>query len=189
MRFDTGSWLNSSGSSGGGSFGTGGNSFGSSVNPSWNDSFKYDGGFPSGSGNMYGSGVSTGIGTDSDTWAKGFNLKGNDPFGLDKDKKQYPWEKVFEFAGQKLNSYAQNRYGQGNGSSGFSTGGGGGGVSQNGDLTIVYPQASQVIPGQKSGIGSTIGSIAGAAIGSLIAPGIGTSLGGSLGGAAGSFFG
>jgi hypothetical protein len=160
------------------------------FNPSWSDSFKYDGGSFGGGGNSFGSGWNpgsggfSGIGTDSDTWNKGFNLKGDDPFGLNKDKKESPWGDVARFAGNKLNEYAQSKSGQGSGL----TVGGGGGVSQSGDLTIVYPQSPTVIPGQKGGLGSTIGSIAGAAIGTLIAPGIGTSVGGQLGGAAGSFF-
>lgn len=130
--------------------------------------------------------------TGSDTWQKGFALRGGDPFGLDKslsrDKKESPFTDFARFAGEKLSSYAQNRYGQSGGSGGFSVGGGGG-VSQSGDLTVVYPQPSQVIPAQGGGLGSTIGSIAGAALGTLIAPGVGTSIGGQLGGAAGSFFG
>jgi hypothetical protein len=129
--------------------------------------------------------------TGSDTWQKGFALKGDDPFGLNKsssqDKKESPFTDFARFAGEKLSSYAQNRYGQGGRSDGLAVGGGGG-VSQSGDLTIVYPQPSQVIPAQGGGLGGTIGSIAGAALGTLIAPGIGTSIGGQLGGAAGSFF-
>lgn len=122
---------------------------------------------------------------DSGSWSKGFGLKGNDPFGLDKEKekKESPWGDVLRFAGNKLSDYAQSKGGQGIGFMG-----GGGGVSQNGELTIVYPQAPTVIPGQKSGLGSTIGSIAGAALGTLVAPGIGTTIGGQLGGAAGSMF-
>jgi hypothetical protein len=153
------------------------------------ESFKYDGGSFGGGGNSFGSGWNpgsggfSGIGTDSDTWNKGFNLKGDDPFGLNKDKKESPWGDVARFAGNKLSEYAQSKSGQ---SGGFA--GGGGGVSQSGDLTIVYPQTPTVIPGQKGGIGGTIGSIAGAALGTLIAPGIGTTIGGQLGGAAGSMF-
>jgi hypothetical protein len=130
---------------------------------------------------------------NSDSWNKAFNSKTdysdfgkyNDPFGLnkDKDKKESPWGDVARFAGNKLSEYAQSKSGQ---SGGFA--GGGGGVAQSGDLTIVYPQAPTVIPGQKGGIGGTIGSIAGAALGTLIAPGIGTTIGGQLGGAAGSMF-
>lgn len=160
-------------------------------NPSWADSFKFDGGsFGGGGGGSSfgsswnpGSGGFSGIGTDSDSWNKGFNLKGDDPFGLNKDKKESPWGDVLRFAGNKLSDYAQSKGGQGIGFMG-----GGGGVSQNGELTIVYPQAPTVIPGQKSGLGSTIGSIAGAALGTLVAPGIGTTIGGQLGGAAGSMF-
>lgn len=164
------------------------------FNPSWSDSFKYDGGsFGGGGGTSFGSswnpgsGGFSGIGTDSDTWNKGFNLKGNDPFGLNKEKEKSPWGDVLRFAGDKLSSYAQNRYGQGGRSDGLAVGGGGG-VTQSGDLTIVYPQAPTVMPAQKGGIGSTIGSIAGAALGTLIAPGVGTTIGGQLGGAAGSMF-
>jgi hypothetical protein len=159
--------------------------------PSWSDSFKFDGGSFSGGGSGSGFGSSwnpgpggfSGIGSDSDTWNKGFNLKGNDPFGLNKDKKESPWGDVLRFAGNKLSDYAQSKGGQGIGFAG-----GGGGVSQNGELTIVYPQAPTVIPGQKSGLGSTIGSIAGAALGSFI-PGVGTSLGAGLGGSIGGAFG
>ena len=122
---------------------------------------------------------------DSGSWSKGFGLKGNDPFGLDKEKekKESPWGDVLRFAGNKLSDYAQSKGGQGIGFMG-----GGGGVSQNGELTIVYPQAPTVIPGQKSGLGSAIGSIAGAALGSFI-PGVGTSLGAGLGGSIGGAFG
>ena len=159
--------------------------------PSWSDSFKFDGGSFGGGGSGSGFGSSwnpgpggfSGIGSDSDTWNKGFNLKGNDPFGLNKDKKELPWGDVLRFAGNKLSDYAQSKGGQGIGFAG-----GGGGVSQNGELTIVYPQAPTVIPGQKSGLGSTIGSIAGAALGSFI-PGVGTSLGAGLGGSIGGGFG
>lgn len=163
------------------------------FNPSWSDSVKYDGGSFGGGGSGFGSGWNpgsggfSGIGTDSDTWNKGFNLKGDDPFGFNKDKKESPWGDVARFAGDKLSSYAQSRYGQSGRSDGLAVGGGGG-VSQSGDLTIVYPQSPTVIPGQKGGLGSTIGSIAGAALGTLIAPGIGTTIGGQLGGAAGSMF-
>ena len=124
---------------------------------------------------------------DSGSWSKGFGLKGSDPFGLDKEekeKKESPWGDVLRFAGNKLSEYAKNQSGQGGRSDGLAVGGGGG-VSQSGDLTIVYPQAPTVMAGQKSGLGSTIGSIAGAALGTLIAPGIGTSIGGQLGGAIG----
>lgn len=156
--------------------------------------FKLDpgafGGSSFGSGWNPGSGGFSGIGTDSDTWNKATKStsdfgKYNDPFGLnkDKDKKESPWGDVARFAGNKLSEYAQSKSGQ---SGGFA--GGGGGVSQSGDLTIVYPQAPTIIPGQKGGIGGTIGSIAGAALGTLIAPGIGTTIGGQLGGAAGSMF-
>ena len=143
-------------------------------NPSWADSFKFDGGSfgGGGGGSSFGS-----------SWNKGFNLEGDDPFGLNKDKKESPWGDVLRFAGNKLSDYAQSK-----GRQGIGFMGGGGGVSQNGELTIVYPQAPTVIPGQKSGLGSTIGSIAGAALGTLVAPGIGTTIGGQLGGAAGSMF-
>jgi hypothetical protein len=157
-------------------------------NPSWSDSFKYDGGSFGGGGDVSSywqpdPGAFNDF--DSGSWSKGFGLKGNDPFGLDKDKdkKESPWGDVLRFAGNKLSEYAQSKGGQGIGFAG-----GGGGVSQNGELTIVYPQAPTVIPGQKGGLGSTIGSIAGAALGTLVAPGIGTTIGGQLGGAAGSMF-
>jgi hypothetical protein len=162
------------------------------FNPSWSDSVKYDGGSFGGGGNSFGSGWNpgsggfSGIGTDSDTWNKGFNLKGDDPFGLNKDKKESPWGDVARFAGDKLSSYAQNRYGQG---SGLAVGGGGG-VSQSGDLTIVYPQSPTVIPGQKSGLGGALGTLAG--IGASFIPGLGPgiaaampAIGGSIGGAFG----
>jgi hypothetical protein len=180
MGFSTNNWVGSPGFSGGG---------GTSFNPSWSDSFKYDGGFPSGSGNNYSPGGFSGIGTDPDTWRKGFALAGEDPFGLNKnkDKKESPWGDFARFAGDKLSSYAQNRFGQGSGSNGLAVGGSGG-VSQSGDLTILYPQPKQIIPAQGGGIGGTIGSIAGAALGTLIAPGIGTTLGGQLGGAIGGSF-
>jgi len=102
------------------------------------------------------------------------------------DKKKASFEDFAKFAGQRLEAYSQNRNMQG-GSSPFNAAGAGG-VSQSGDLTIVYPQPKQVIPAQGGGLGGTIGSIAGAALGSLIAPGIGTSIGGQLGGAVGGFF-
>ena len=132
-----------------------------------------------------------GIGSDSDSWNKGYGL-GGDPFGLSKkeekkEKKESPWGDVLRFAGNKLSEYAKNQSGQGGRSDGLAVGGGGG-VSQSGDLTIVYPQAPTVMAGQKSGLGSTLGSIAGAALGTLIAPGIGTSIGGQLGGAIGGSF-
>ena len=171
--------------------------------PSWSDSFKFDGGsFGGGGGGSSfgsswnpGSGGFSGIGTDSDSWNKGFNLKGDDPFGLNKEKKESPWEKNFPFAGQKLNSYMQSKGEQGGRSDGLAVGGGGG-VSQNGELTIVYPQAPTVIPGQGGGIGGKIGALAGAA---LMAPftggmSLGAAMGAiggaaSLGGTAGSLFG
>ena len=133
---------------------------------------------------------------DSDSWNKAFNSKTDysdfgkytDPFGLnkDKDKKESPWGDVFRFAGDKLSSYAQNRYGQGGGFAG-----GGGGVSQSGDLTIVYPQSPTVIPGGgKSGLGGALGTLAG--IGASFIPGLGPgiaaampAIGGSIGGAFG----
>ena len=160
--------------------------------PSWSDSFKFDGGSFGGGG---GGGVSSywqpdpGAFNDFDSgsWSKGFGLKGNDPFGLDKDKKESPWGDVARFAGNKLSEYAKNRYGQSDRSDGLAVGGGGG-VSQSGDLTIVYPQPQTVIPAQKGGLGSTIGSIAGAALGSFI-PGVGTALGAGLGGSIGGAFG
>ena len=123
-------------------------------------------------------GAFSGIGTDSDSWNKG------DPFGLGKEKKESPWGDVLRFAGNKLSDYAQSKGGQGIGFIG-----GGGGVSQNGELTVVYPQSPTVIPGQKGGLGSTIGSIAGMALGTLVAPGIGTTIGGQLGGSIGGAFG
>jgi hypothetical protein len=168
------------------------------FNPSWSDSFKFDSGSFSGGGSgggssfgsswNPGSGGFSGIGSDSESWNKGFNLEG-DPFGLnkDKEKKESPWGDVLRFAGNKLSDYAKNQSGQGGRSDGLAVGGGGG-VSQSGDLTIVYPQAPTVIPGQKSGLGSAIGSIAGAALGSLI-PGVGTALGAGLGGSVGGAFG
>ena len=161
------------------------------FNPSWSDSVKYDGGSFGGGGSGFGSGWNpgsggfSGIGTDSDTWSKGFDLKGDDPFGLNKDKKESPWGDVARFAGDKLSSYAKNRYGQGGGFAG-----GGGGVSQSGDLTIVYPQSPTVIPGQKSGLGGALGTLAG--IGASFIPGLGPgiaaampAIGGSIGGAFG----
>jgi hypothetical protein len=162
--------------------------------PSWSDSLKFDGGsFGSGGGGGVSSYWQPDPGSfndfDSGSWSKGFGLKGNDPFGLDKEKekKESPWGDVARFAGNELSKYAQNRYGQGGRSDGLAVGGGGG-VSQSGELTIVYPQASTVIPGQKSGLGGALGSIAGAALGSFI-PGVGTALGANLGGSIGGAFG
>ena len=83
-------------------------------NPSWADSFKFDGGsFGGGGGGSSfgsswnpGSGGFSGIGTDSDSWNKGFNLEG-DPFGLGKEKKQFPWGDVARIAGTKLADLAK----------------------------------------------------------------------------------
>jgi hypothetical protein len=136
-------------------------------------------------------GAFSGVNTDSDSWSKGFGLKGNDPFGLDKDKdkKESPWGDVLRFAGNKLSDYAKNQSGQGGRSDGLAVGGGGG-VSQSGDLTIVYPQAPTVMAGQKSGLGSALGTLAG--IGASFIPGLGPgiaaampAIGGSIGGAFG----
>ena len=154
--------------------------------------FKYSGSTGSNNLDPYfdpSSGGSSGIGTGSDSWQKALSISG-DPFGLDQSKKKSPFLSDFlPFAGQRLSEFAKGRYGQGMSfGSGDLKASGGGGVSQSGDLTIVYPQSPQVIPAQGGGLGSTIGSIAGAALGTLIAPGIGTSIGGQLGGAAGSFF-
>jgi hypothetical protein len=134
---------------------------------------------------------------DSDSWNKAFNSKTDysdfgkytDPFDLnkDKDKKESPWGDVFRFAGDKLSSYAQNRYGQGGGFAG-----GGGGVSQSGDLTIVYPQSPTVIEGKKSGLGGSIGGILGTVAGIALAPATGgasMALGPALGSAVGGAFG
>ena len=114
---------------------------------------------------------------------------GSDPFGLNKnkDKKQFPWGDVTRFAGDALNSYAQSKSGQGGGFAG-----GGGGVSQSGDLTIVYPQSPTVIEGKKSGLGSSIGGILGTVAGIALAPvtgGASMALGPALGSAAGGAFG
>jgi len=177
MGFTANNWVGSSGSGSGSSFGSGFSGGGGNFNFG-NDTSKY---WDSSSDPTPGSN------STSTDWSK--IPQGDDPYGFNKtlnqNKKESPWGDVARFAGDKLSSYAQSRYGQ---SGGFA--GGGGGVSQNGDLTIVYPQSPTVIPGGgKSGLGGTIGSIAGAALGTLIAPGIGTTLGGSLGGAVGGEFG
>ena len=112
------------------------------------------------------------------------------------NKKQFPWGDVTRFAGDALNSYAQSKSGQGGRSDGLLAGGGGG-VSQSGDLTIVYPQSPTVIPAQGGGgSGGKIGALAGAA---LMAPftggmSLGAAMGAiggasALGGTAGSLFG
>jgi hypothetical protein len=180
MGFDTSSWLNSSGSSGGGSFfnsgsSGGGNSFnyGTDTSKYWDSSSDPTPG--SGSGSAY-------------EWASKLPA-GSDPFGLNKnkDKKQFPWGDVTRFAGDALNSYAQSKSGQGGGFAG-----GGGGVSQSGDLTIVYPQSPTVIEGKKSGLGSSIGGILGTVAGIALAPvtgGASMALGPALGSAAGGAFG
>jgi hypothetical protein len=106
------------------------------------------------------------------------------------NKKQFPWGDVTRFAGDALNSYAQSKSGQGGRSDGLLAGGGGG-VSQSGDLTIVYPQSPTVIPGEgKSGLGGALGTLAG--IGASFIPGLGPgiaaampAIGGSIGGAFG----
>ena len=149
---------------------------------------KFDPGtFGSGSSS---SGNFTGIGTDADTWGKAFNTKIDySAFGpnKDKDKEESPWGDVARFAGTKLADLAKNQSGQSGKADGLTVGGGGG-VAQSGDLTIVYPQAPTVMAGQKGGLGSALGSIAGAALGSFI-PGIGTSLGAGIGGSIGGAFG
>jgi hypothetical protein len=180
MGFDTSSWLNSSGSSGSGSFfnsgssGGGGGLNGTEFTPKYWDSSS-DPTPGSGSGSAY-------------EWARKLPA-GSDPFGLNKEKKESPWGDVARFAGDKLSSYAQSRYGQGGRSDGLAVGGGGG-VSQSGDLTIVYPQSPTVIPGQKSGLGGALGTLAG--IGASFIPGLGPgiaaampAIGGSIGGAFG----
>jgi len=182
MGFDTSSWLNSSGSSGGGgsSFGSGFSGSGGNFNFG-NDTSKY---WDSGSDPTPGSN------STSTDWSK--IPQGDDPYGFNKtlnqNKKQSPWGDVARFAGDKLSSYAQNRYGQGGGFAG----GGGGGVSQSGDLTIVYPQSPTVIEGKKSGLGSSIGGILGTVAGIALAPvtgGASMALGPALGSAAGGAFG
>jgi hypothetical protein len=185
MGFDTSSWLNSSGSSGSGSFFNSGSSGGSGLNGTeftpkyWDSSSDPTPG--SGSGSAY-------------EWARKLPA-GSDPFGLNKEKKESPLGDVARFAGDKLSSYAQSRYGQGGRSDGLAVGGGGG-VSQSGDLTVVYPQSPTVIPAQGGGIGGKIGALAGAA---LMAPftggmSLGAAMGAiggasALGGTAGSLFG
>jgi hypothetical protein len=183
MGFDTNSRFNSSGSSGGGSFFNSGSSGGGGLGLNgteftpkyWDSSSDPTPG--SGSGSAY-------------EWASKLPA-GSDPFGLNKnkDKKQFPWGDVTRFAGDALNSYAQSKSGQGGRSDGLAVGGGGG-VSQSGDLTIVYPQSPTVIPGQKSGLGGALGTLAG--IGASFIPGLGPgiaaampAIGGSIGGAFG----
>ena len=155
--------------------------------PSWSDSLKFDGGSfgGGGSGNF-----SSAFSSSGPTFNPGVAFSGGDPFGLNKEekqKKEAPWGDVLRFAGDKLSEYAKNQSGQSGKADGLTVGGGGG-VAQSGDLTIVYPQAPTVMAGQKGGLGSALGSIAGAALGSFI-PGIGTSLGAGIGGSIGGAFG
>lgn len=134
-------------------------------------------------------------------WKPGAGLSNDDPYGLnkdkDKDKDKFSWKDAVRFAGQGLDEWSKGRYGQGGSSGGGDLkAGGGGGVSQSGDLTIVYPQPSQVVPAQGGGLGGKIGALAGAA---LMAPFTGGmslnaamgAIGGaaSLGGTVGSLFG
>ena len=149
MGFTANNWVGSSGGGSGSYFNSGspsGGGFNSGVDTSkyWNSSSDPVPG--SGSGSAY-------------DWARSLPA-GSDPFGFNKtlnqDKKQSPWGDVARFAGDKLSEYAQNRYGQGGRSDGL-VAGGGGGVSQSGDLTIVYPQSPTVIPGGgKSGLGGAL---------------------------------
>ena len=157
MGFSTNNWVGSPGFSGGG------NSFfnpSSSFNPSWSDSFKYDGGFPSGSGNNYTPSGFSGIGTDPDTWRKGFALAGEDPFGLNKNKdKKNSLGENFRTAGEKLAGLGQNQYGQGSGSDKLAVGGAGS-VSQSGELTVIQPAASTFGPPQQSTFSRIAGTLA-----------------------------
>jgi hypothetical protein len=171
MGFSTNNWVGSPGFSGGG---------GTSFNPSWSNSFKYDGGFPSGSGNNYSPGGFSGIGTDPDTWRKGFALAGEDPFGLNKNKdKKNPWEERFRAAGEKLAGLGQSQYGQNSGSDKLAVGGAGG-VSQSGELTIIQPAAPTILPPQQSTFSRIAGTLAPFA--SLI-PGVGPLISAGLGAA------
>ena len=178
MGFTANNWVGSSGGGSGSYFnsgspsGGGGGGFNSGV-----DLSKY---WDSSSDPAPGTGSSSAY-----DWARKLP-EGSDPFGFNKtlnqDKKESPWGDVARFAGDKLSSYAQSRYGQ---SGGFA-GGGGGGVSQSGDLTIVYPQSPTVIPGGgKSGLGGALGTLAG--IGASFIPGLGPGIAAAMPAIGGAF--
>jgi hypothetical protein len=118
----------------------------------------------------------------SDTWQKGFALRGGDPFGLDKsssqDKKQSPLTDLARFAGQALDAYTQSRNRQGD-SSPFNVGGAGN-VTQSGELIVVTPPPSTILPPQQSTFSRIAGTLAPFA--SLI-PGVGPFISAGLGAA------
>jgi hypothetical protein len=169
--------------------------------------FKYNpGSFSSGSFGGQGIGnFSSAFGSSGPTFNpssfSGFNYKGIGslpgipdyssvfaPKQQDQQTKKSPFTDFARFAGQALDAYAQNRNKQ-NDSSPLTVGGGGG-VTQSGDLTIVYPLPKQVIPAQGGGIGGALGTIAG--IGASFIPGLGPGIaaalpgiGGTIGGAFG----
>ena len=124
--------------------------------PSWSDSFKFDGGSFGGAGSGSGFGSSwnpgsggfSGIGTDSDSWNKGFNLKGDDPFGLNKEKKQFPWEDAFRAAGKGLEKYGQDNIAQGKRADGLTSSGGL--VAQGENFMVLQPPPPTILPPEQS---------------------------------------
>ena len=77
----------------------------------YNTNFKLDPSITGGGYSSFGSGwnppsgaYNSGIGKDWGTWQKGFALRGDDPFGLNKsssqDNKKNPWEEGFRAAGE-----------------------------------------------------------------------------------------
>jgi hypothetical protein len=134
-----------------------------------------------------------GSNSTSTDWSK--IPQGDDPFGFNKtlnqDKKQSPWGDVARFAGDALNSYAQNKNKQGGGSNEFFADGSNG-VTQSGDLTIIRNPPPYIKEAPKSGLGGSIGNIVGTIAGVALAPATGgasLALGPSLGGAIGGIFG
>ena len=125
--------------------------------PSWSDSFKFDGGsFGGGGGGSSfgsswnpGSGGFSGIGSDSESSNKGFNLEG-DPFGLgkDKEKKQFPWEDAFRAAGKGLEKYGQDNIAQGKRADGLTSSGGL--VAQGENFMVVQGPPPTILPPEQS---------------------------------------
>jgi hypothetical protein len=163
----------------------------------YNTNYKLDPSILGGGYSSFGSGwnppsdaYNSEIGKDWGTWQKGFNLKGDDPFGLNKDKKESPWGDVTRFAKDVWSSSAQNKSGQSGGPSGFFTDGGNG-VTQAGDLTIVRNPPPYVQETPKSGLGGDLGGILGTVAGIALAPvtgGASLALGPGIGRFAGEAF-
>ena len=184
MGFDTNSWLNSSGSSGGGGFfnsgfsgGGGGFNSGTNMSKYWDSS----------------SDPTPGSNSTSTDWSK--IPKGDDPYGFNKTLNQDKGKGFLKNFMQNMSSQGQGMSNQGSTSDGISSSGGSGKTASLGDgIYAVYPEITQ--PQQGSGIGGKIGALAGAAFMAPCTGGmsLGAAMGAiggasALGGTAGSLFG